>query len=138
MPHESTVNPYDYMGDNMNNMVNRISRGSNLDSNVATTLNNPTSEQPTRKSLTNLEDFYEQKTFNSPVTDRNRKLFYGSESLDNSNLEGINKRTQSATEQQLVKPETPSELTHYEDLDDDDDELDEGKSLENTTNSSKN
>ena len=63
MPHESTVNPYDYMGDDMSNMVNRISRGS--------------------------------------VTE------------------------------QLIKPETPSELTHYEEFDDDDEESDESKSVEN-------
>ena len=135
MPHESTVNPYDYMGDDMNNMVNRISRGSsllNVDTTSTTNLSAPGQEvnKLTQDAVNKLNDFCELKTPHSPVTDKNKQLYYGSQSVTPSSVK-MNKRD-SVTDQ-LIKPETPSELTHYEEFDDDDEESDESKSVENAT-----
>lgn len=133
MPHESTVNPFDYMGDDMGQMVNRISRGSsllNVNTNSTNNLSLPGQDvnKLTQELVNKINDYSEAPR--SPVTDNNKKLFYGSES-ETSKTDNVIKR--DSVSEQLVKPETPSELTHYEEFDDDDEESDESKS-ENTVN----
>lgn len=134
MPHESTVNPYDRMGDTMSHdIMNRISRGSSLLSVDATIPGHDVSKlaQEASVKLTDLADH--KKASHSQVTDQNKQLFYGAQVDVNTNEKADNThaslaKRDSATSEQLTKPETPSELTHHEDLDDDDEESDESKS----------
>ncbi len=135
MSHESTVNPNDYMGDDMNNMVNRISRSLNLATSESNIISDPSRniQETTQEGLTNLAEYYENKTLNSPLTDRNRKLFYGSNrsECENPKFGATIKRN---PDDQILRPKTPSTLTHFEDLDEDDDS-EESKSLENKIDS---
>ena len=134
MPHESTVNPNDYMGNDMSNMVNRINRGLNLSNLESNTISDPSqnNQELTQKEFKNFAEFYEKKTINSPVTDRNRSVFYGSESGNAMFGAIIKKKSINQINDQLLRPETPSTLTHFEDLDEDD-ETDEPKSFETKT-----
>lgn len=132
MPHESTVNPYDYAGEDMShNIINRISRGSSLLNVNTTSVTNLAPGQDVSKLAQEASvklNEYNQSSGHSPVTEKNRKLFYGSEAVE-AKLATDNTIKRDSVGEQLVKPETPSELTHYEDLDDDDDqESDESKS----------
>jgi hypothetical protein len=97
MPHESTVNPYDYISDDYGNL-RRVGKGysqMSLDSNSAV------AGTPVQSDMATLT----RHASAMKVTESN-------ETIDLANLK---------------KPETPSVLTHHEDFDDDDEESDESK-----------
>ena len=132
MPHESTVNPYDYMGETMgHDIINRMSRGSSI-------LNVDVTSQPgfdvtklAQEASVKLADLVEQKipqAIDHRLHASSGDVIIGSAALEQTDNHTSLSKRDSVNSEQLVKPETPSQLTHYEEFDDDDEESDESKS----------
>lgn len=137
MPHESTVNPYEPFGDDYG--MRRLRRGSsNTDSTPTPTINHVGSSD-TMFALTNAVAANQAGPV-APilgVNDISSSLLDDSASSSvsanaSSKLATINERSlernESLTESHLTKPDVPTELTHHQDFDDDDEESDENKS----------
>ncbi len=138
MAHESTVNPYEHISEQV--LMKKHSRGSisaeSLPPNDLAAMNASTAAKLNEK-LASLAD-----SKISPLTDTNRNIYFGSSISTTSTAtvivtpQAITKETSETNEIKvneskehlnLLKPVQPSELTHHEDFDDDDEDSDESK-----------
>jgi hypothetical protein len=137
MAHESTVNPYEHISDQV--LMKKHSRGSisaeSLSLNDLASINSSTAAKLNEK----LASIVDNKI--SPLTDTNRNIYFGSSGSTTSTVDVAPQiKTKEASETNeikvneskehlnLLKPVQPSELTHHEDFDDDDEDSDESKS----------
>lgn len=123
MPHESTVNPYASIDEQVK------SRGTSVTNNDSQSTN---SSDVAALTSNGSKQFSIDLDKLSPLTVSNRNIYFGSSevnkereaaalnSLEISNLNSASKETAN-----LTKPEQPAELTHFEDFDDEDDDSDE-------------
>ena len=106
MPHESTVNPYEFISDDYGNL-RRAGRG------------------PSQMSLDSNAGY--------PTSDMT-SLVQQADLLKTGDATGEANHVGSSHEINMNKPITPSVLTHHEDFDDDDEDSDESKCSESKLN----